>query len=223
MGVTLALACVAAMTLTGCRTDTPEAGFGVQVGDRSVPLKEVDRTAEAICAASLPDLQEAGRVVPMSAARAQAAALTADRLRAEELADEFGVPAGGEAYFSVRAEASEFGAVPADLTDAFVDAASTAQLLQDVALEVGRRDLARQGEAAPSDEAAGTRGMELFLEHVEKSELRFDPRLGVTVEEGVVVPAANGTSVAASQWSLTALGPESETVAAGLPDNQTCG
>lgn len=221
----MGLVCALALTSAGCRTDTPEAGSGVEVAGRSVSMAEVDRAADALCEASRARLREAGQRVPMSSARAQAATALASRLLAEEFAERQDVPAAGNAYRAARTEAT--GVVSGALGDSFVDLASAGVLLDDVAAAAGRKNLGAQGRdlAGVTDDEASAAGAVLFQEFLAgvESDLTFDPRLGVsraavTGDAGAFVP---GTSTAASSWALAAQ--DEEASGADLPDNQVCG
>src|SRR5690606_10082429 len=89
--------------------------------------------------------------------------------------------------------------VPEELTDEFVTAMNTEAYVTSVLRRVGEASLRSEGVRRPGQDAAMQRGSELFGQWATEADVSFDPRYGVDVEEGQLVPNRGGTSFPVSE------------------------
>ena len=218
------LALASTVLLTGCGS-VPDFSPGVaaQVGSDTVSMRTVDDVTTSYCAAAEKQLQQ-GQALPQHYLRGQVAGGLALRAAADQFAAEHGVTADPE-YAKAVAQAEEsLKALPADQRQALIDVQGAAIYVQAVEKSAGEAILRDAGRANASAKAAQAAGQKAFTEWLADQDIRMDPRLGVSIDQGSTAPADTSLSFAVGDTakSADATSPDTQ-YAAGLPEAQRCG
>lgn len=222
----VALLGAAALLLTGCGSATP--GTALTIGEEEISLAQADRAAEALCLGAQQTSQAQGQEmqsIPMVTARRAAVNILAVDQVVRNLMDEYDVEPGA-AYAAERAEhATQAERLPERLREDYVDVMSVQSLINDVALELGAAALRDEGVRNPSEEEAGTRVNQLISEGWPDAEdMHVDPRFGLALREGQLVPSDTTLSVPVSEAALAGAAEQPDPAYAGtLPAGQRCG
>lgn len=213
-----ALLGAAALLLTGCGSAAP--GDAVTVGEETISVAEVDRAAEALCEGAKQNPQGM-QAYPMGYVRRAAVNILTVEQVVRGLMEEYDVEPG-EAYAAQRAELARTAEqLPERLREDYVQVMSVRSLIDSVALELGAAALREEGVAEPTEEESGTRVNELITEAFpDADELDLDPRFGLALREGQLVPADTSLSVPVSE---AALGGTAEEPDAGYTGSLTAG
>jgi hypothetical protein len=218
------LALASTVLLTGCGS-VPDLNPGVaaRVGDDTVSMSRVDDVTTSYCAAAEKQLQS-GQVLPQHYLRGQVAGGLALRAAAEQFAAEHGVTAAPEYDQAVAQAEDSLKTLPADQRQALIDVQGAPIFVQAVERSVGEAILEGAGTSSPKPAAAQAAGQKAFTTWLADHDVRIDPRLGVTIDEGSTAPADTSLSFPVGDTAKTAdaTSPDSE-YAGTLPDSQRCG
>lgn len=221
---TLVPAAMAVALLSACSSNVAAPGVALSIGDDSIAKSQVHDVADAVCRSIGPNLAEAGERVPMAQVRQYALSLLTVRLQAEQVADEQDVDAGAAYEQDVVRWQEEAAGLPEELREDYVSAMSTEAYLTSVMAQLGERELAAEGVAAPSEEQVMQRGSEFFATEVVERDTQVDPSFGVVMVDGVLQLGETGTSVPVSANAVEALGEQpSEAYLDSLTESQRCG
>ena len=211
-----------AFVLAGCGAVQP--GVAARVGEETVTDTEVDRAAADICTLSEPQLSSSGQQVPFSLLRTRALALLTIAAIARQVAEEYDVQPGT----GYRTQVAEFErtaeTLPEEVRDTYVELSAAVPYAEAVKREAGRVSLAADGVADPSGRDARARGEQIFDVWPVEHDVRIDPRYGVRVVDGDLVPADTDVSYPVSPTALAAKAEQLDQAAvANLPATQRCG
>lgn len=215
-----------ALTLVGCGTGSP--GVAATVGEETITVAEVDRTAESLCAAYESDLLgQQGGPVPLSDIRFGALQLLTAGAQARQVAADYDIEAGGEDYTRELTDLERSGRA-AGLDDQQVEDYATTLGVNALALSVidriGRIELSGQGQDDPTVEEATQVGQEAFNGWLSDNEVEFNPRYGLSAEGGSLTVADSALSVAVSDLATQGSAEQADPAyAESLPDSQRCG
>ena len=210
--------------LSGCAGGGSEPGVAADVGGEEISVAEVDRATTAICTSVEADLRGSGNTVALANVRQFVVSLLTAAAQARALAEEYGVEPGPEYARQVAQLETTAEAFPEGARDDYVKVMSTEALVTGVADAVGREALAREGVAEPEVEQVSQRGQELFEAWPETHDVVVDPRYGLEISGGQLVPADTNLSVAVSDQAKAAMAAEPDPVyARTLPANHRCG
>lgn len=216
------LAVAAALLLSGCTG--LEFGAAAQVGDETITLSTVDEATADLCTAFRAEFESNGQLVPKSYLRSGVVQILTAGTIAEDVADEYGVdevPAHDAQVASLETSAAS---VPESARESYVEILSTESYVTGVAELAGRQALIDEGTASPSSEESLQRGQLLLTEWADSHDVEFDPRYGVTMEDGAVVDADTGLSLAVGEVAKAGQATEPDPAyAQGLPENHRCG
>ncbi len=220
------VAIVVATVLSGCGQARP--GVAVEVGDTTLTTSEIDDMTVAYCDGLTPQLEANGAVFPMSYVRAYVVRNLTVKAAAEQLAEAHSVKVPASYGQSVRELRAQVAAnFPEDKVDDVVEVESVAAYLDAVALVVGDKLLAQQGDTGADDQAKIARGKDALVQWMSEHPAEINPRYGITVGDaslGAPKFVDTGTSFALSDNAVTADQTEpDQAYAATLPSSQRCG
>lgn len=209
--------------LSGC-AGSASPGVAVDVDGEEITVAEVDRATSAICTSVEPDLRGQNNTLAMSNVRQFVVSLLTASAQARRLAEEYGVEPGPEYHRQVAQLEVTAEAFPADTRADYVEVMSTESLVNSVVEAVGRASLAEDGITDPEVEQVAQRGQDLFSSWPDDHEVVIDPRYGLEVSGGQLVPADTNLSIAVSDEAKKAMQEEPDPAyARSLPDLHRCG
>jgi hypothetical protein len=201
------LALASTVFLTGCNASGWNPGVAARVGDETISMSEVDDVTATYCHVLAGNPQNT-QVVAQRYARGRVASNLVLRSAAEQFADEQGITAAPSYDETVRQaeDSGSFDGLSDSEKQAVIDVDGASYYVQAV------------------QEAAGDDGEKLFNEWLADHTPEFDPRLGISIDEGTTVTEDTSLSVGVSDVSGQADASEPDTDYAGaLPENQRCG
>lgn len=224
------LATLSALVLPGLLTGCGVAGTGIhpgaaaEVGDDTISMSTVDRTASNYCSAVEDQLAQNNQVLPLRYLRAGIAGQLALVSAARQLADEYGVEPGAQYARKVSELQGAISELSEGEQEAVIDVESSSTYISSVQLAVGEQVLREQGARNPQGEAAAEAGREAFTEWLDENEVSVDPKLGISIEDATAVPTDSSVSYAVGETARLGLAetPDQE-YAASLPESLRCG
>ncbi|MBA3782285.1 hypothetical protein [Nocardioides sp. InS609-2] len=218
----LATVSVGAM-LSGC-AGSASPGVAADVDGEQITVSQVDHATSAICTSIEPDLRGSGNVAALGKVRQFVVSLLAASSQARQLAASYDVKPGDEYSSQVGQLTETAKAFPEDTRADYVEVMSAESLINGVVDAVGRASLTEDGIAEPTVEAITQRGRDLFISWPDQHPIDVDPRYGLAVVEGQIVPADTNLSVAVSDAAKSGLAEEPDPVyARSLPRGHRCG
>ena len=214
---------LAGLLLTGC-AGSASPGVAATVGDETISVDRVDAAAAHMCEALGDQLRGNGTVVPMGVVRQGALQLLALESQSRQIAEEYGVEPG-ETYERDVAQREQMAAtLPEEVREDYVAVMSASTLAQSVLEEAGRAKLEQEGFASPTTEQVTQAGNDLFAAWPDANGIEVDPRYGLELRDGALVPADTNLSVAVSDQAVKGLATEPDpTYTQGLLAGQRCG
>ena len=213
----------AGAVLSGCAGGA-SPGVAVDVDGHAISVADVDRGTTAVCTSIEPDLRGAGNTVAMGNVRQFVVTLLAASEQARRLADEYGVRPGPEYADQVSTLRTTAEAFPEEVREDYVEVMSAEPLVGSVVDAIGRASLEEDGIAEPTVEEISQRGQDLFQSWPDQHPVDVDPRYGLSMEQGQLVPSDTNLSVAVSDQAKTASEAEPDPVyARTLPAGHRCG
>ena len=217
-----------ALALTGCGpTLGINPGAAAVVGDRSLSMNKIDSTATLYCEAYAPVLKtQAPTGVPMRYFRQNVAANLTERLLGEQLAAAYDVQPSSEYAAAVANLRKQFAQASSAARDAGIEVEGGDPYLKTVQVSIGRKLLAESGQASPTVQEAFARGQVATQDWLKNHDVKVDPSLGVTVDNGTVSFKRDQTSFPVSTLATLGManpssGPD-PTYTATLPASQVC-
>lgn len=217
-----------ALALTGCGpTLGINPGAAAVVGDRSLSMNKIDSTATLYCEAYAPVLKtQAPTGVPMRYFRQNVAANLTERLLGEQLAAAYDVQPSSEYAAAVANLRKQFAQASSAARDAGIEVEGGDPYLKTVQVSIGRKLLAESGQASPTVQEAFARGQVATQDWLKNHDVKVDPSLGVTVDNGIVSFKRDQTSFPVSTLATLGManpssGPD-PTYTATLPASQVC-
>ncbi len=219
-----AVATVSAGVLLSSCGGSASPGVAADVDGDSITVADVDRATSAICTSVESDLRGAGTLVALGQVRQFVVSLKIASVQARQLADEYGVEPGDE-YSRQVAQSTELAkAFPEKIRDDYVDVMTSEALVNSVVDAIGRESLTQDGIAEPTVEQIAQRGQDLFESWPDQHPVDIDPRYGLGVVDGQVVPTDTNLSVAVGETAKSGQATEPDPVyARSLPIGHRCG
>jgi hypothetical protein len=213
------LALAATVLLTGCN-DVPALSPGVaaQVGDDTISMSTVNDVTAAYCGAAESQLQE-DQALPQHYLRGQVAGSLALRAAAGQFAAEQGVTADPTYDEAVKQAEQSLADLDAAQRQAIIDVQGASTYVTAVETAAGA---ALDGSGG--DKAQLAAGQKAFQDWLGDRDIRIDPRLGVSIDDGTSQRSDSSLSFALSDTATKADADQPDSTYAGaLPDNQRCG
>lgn len=208
--------------LSGCGEIHP--GAAVQVGEQRVNMSDVDDLSADVCKAFAPQFEQQQRIIPMRYVKQAVVQATTMRELARQIAEDRDVeePASyREELGKVEEQAEQ---VPASVRDSFIEFQSASPYVSAILVQAGGEALQEEGQAQPSNEEAAARGATLLADYARDVGVDIDPRYGLELQDGEVVPTDRSVSLAVSDLATRASADEpDQEYAASLGDAQRCG
>ncbi|WP_240617386.1 hypothetical protein [Nocardioides speluncae] len=217
-----AIGVAAVSLLAGCGQIHP--GAAAQVGEQRVTMSEVDDIAADVCTAFEPQFQQQQQIIPMRYVKQAVVQAATMRELVRQVAEERAVDAP-ESYredlAKVEAQAAD---VPASARDSFIEFLSTEPYVNAMLLQAGGEALQDEGQAQPTNEEAAARGASLLSDYAREVGVDIDPRYGLELQDGEIVPTDRSVSLAVSDLATRAEAAEpDQEYAANLGESQRCG
>lgn len=225
MGRRLAAATIgfAAVTLlAGCGEIHP--GAAVQVGEQRVNMSDIDELSVDVCEAFSPQFKQQQQIIPMRYVKQAVVQAATMRELARQIADDRDIdePASYRAELVKVEEQAE--QVPASVRDSFIEFQSASPYVSAILLQAGGEALQEEGQAQPSNEEAAARGASLLADYAREVGVDIDPRYGLELQDGEIVPTDRSVSLAVGDLATRAAASEpDQEYAASLGDAQRCG
>jgi hypothetical protein len=214
---------IAGLLLTGC-AGSASPGVAIEVGDETISADRVDEAAAHLCTALGDEFRSSGTVVPMGVIRQGVVQLLALDSQAQQIAEEYGVEAGPayERELASRRQAAQ--ALPEEVRADYVEVMAANARANAVLEAVGREKLQEEGFPDPSTEQVAQAGTDVFTSWPDAHGIEVDPRYGVQLRDGALVPADTGVSTAVSDAAKAGQATEPDPgYTQGLPPDQRCG
>ncbi len=209
--------------LSGC-AGSASPGVAADVDGEQITVSQVDRATAAICTSIEPDLRGAGNVAALGKVRQFVVSLLAASSQARQLAASYDVKPGNEYARQVGQLTETANAFPEDSRAGYVEVMSAESLINAVVDAVGRASLTEDGIAQPTVDQIAQRGQDLFLSWPDSHPIDIDPRYGLAVQGGQIMPADTNLSVAVSDAAKSGLDSEPDPAyARSLPRGHRCG
>ncbi len=222
------LAAAAALLMAGVLSSCGVAGTGfhpgvaAEVGDDQVKLSTVDTIARDYCSAIKEQLS--GQALPNRYLRGGVVGQLALVSAARQLAAEYDVEPGVQYEQKVAELRAAVATLDEGAQDAVVTIESAGTYLSSVATAVGTQLLTDAGESDPGASEARAAGEQALVTWLDENDVQIDPRFGVRIEQGAVVPADGSVSTAVGDTARAGIvdSPDPE-YAASLPASLRCG
>lgn len=211
--------------LTGCTGIHP--GAAVTVGDHAVPMAEVNEFVDALCRPSVGEELFGGQQLPRAMVRQSVAQWFAVEAMADVFASANGVdlpPRARSAPQAAKQVETVFSGEPDadELVDRYADLSVSGELLNEVILAVGAKELGLGPDAGMADQGrAGEAGGAAFTTWLAGTDISFDPRLDLRVTDSEFQSPGSAGSVALSPVARAEQREKGSTE--GLTANQRCG
>lgn len=214
---------LSALLLSGC-AGSASPGVAAKVGDETISVSRVDEASGHLCTALSDQFEGAGQVVPLGVIRQGVVQLLALASEAEQIAEEYGVTPSSTYERDVAERTSAASVMPEEVRADYIEVMSTQALASDILDQVGRAKLAAEGFTEPTVEQITQAGTDVFTVWPDANGIEVDPKYGVKLSDGQLVPTDTNVSFAYSDQAKAGL--EAEPDAAyvnSLPSNQRCG
>jgi hypothetical protein len=214
---------LSALLLGGC-AGSASPGVAAKVGDETISSARVDEATGHLCTAFSDQLKGAGQVVPMGVVRQYVLQMFALGSEAEQIAEEYGVTPSANYQRDVAEHVRTASVMPEEVRDDYVEVMSTQALASDILDQVGRAKLAAEGFEEPTVDQVTQAGADVFSVWPDANGIEVDPKYGVELTDGQLVPTDTNLSFAVSDEAKAGLAAEPDPAYANsLPSNQRCG
>lgn len=214
---------LSALLLSGC-AGSASPGVAAKVGDETISVSRVDEASGHLCTALSDQFEGAGQVVPLGVIRQGVVQLLALASEAEQIAEEYGVTPSSTYERDVAERTSAASVMPEEVRADYIEVMSTQALASDILDQVGRAKLAAEGFTEPTVEQITQAGTDVFTVWPDANGIEVDPKYGVKLSDGQLVPTDTNVSFAYSDQAKAGLEAEPEAAYVNsLPSNQRCG
>lgn len=214
---------LSALLLSGC-AGSASPGVAVRVGDETISASRIDEATGHVCTAFSDQLKGAGQVVPMGVVRQYVLQMFAISSQASQIAQEYGVSPSATYERDVAEHTRTASVMPEEVRADYIEVMSTQALANDVVEQVGRAKLAAEGFDEPTVDQATQAGADVFKVWPDANGIEVDPKYGVELTDGRLVPTDTNLSFAASDEAKAGLATEPDAAyVKSLPSSQRCG
>ncbi|MGL5823903.1 MAG: hypothetical protein ACRCYU_03550 [Nocardioides sp.] len=212
---------IVATVAAGCASARP--GVAAQIGSVRVTLADVDEATANICTAFLPQIKDQNATYPLKVLSTFVVGSLTQQAIARQVADEYDLtlPADFEEQVASAEAAAE--EVPAEVRDSYLELSKAGPYAVAIQQAAGRQALLAEGAAPASPDEEKAKGGEVFAKWVAEHAVAIDPRFGLEIADGEVVPADTSVAVPVSPAALAGAAEQmNQSVAAALPEPQRC-
>jgi hypothetical protein len=212
---------LAAGLLGGCASARP--GVAAEVGSTRLTLADVDEATADICTAFLPQIKEQGATYPLKVLSNFVTGSLTRQAIARQVAEENDLllPATYDEQMAEAEKAAE--EIPSEVRETYLELAKAGPYADTIMLVAGRQALIDEGVPSSTQEEQAARGKEVFAAWVSEHTVEIDPRFGLEVVDGDVVPTDTSVAVPVSPAALAGAAEQmDQAVAAALPESQRC-
>lgn len=212
-------AVLSALLLSGC-AGSASPGVAARVGDETISSSRISAATAHLCTALVPE----GQVVPMRAVSRFVVQVLALGSQAEQIAEEYGITPTAAYERDVAERTREAAAMPEEVREDYVEVTSTQAYVSDILDQVGRAQLAAEGFAEPTPDQVTQAGTDVFTVWPDVNGIEVDPKLGLELKDGQLVPSDTNLSLAVSDEAKAGLEAQPDAAYANsLPSSQRCG
>lgn len=212
---------LSALLLSGC-AGSASPGVAAKVGDETISSSRVDEATGHLCTA-LSDQFE-GQTVPLGVIRQGVVQLLALASEAEQIAEEYGVSPSANYERDLAERTRAASVMPEEVREDYIEVMSTQALASDILDQVGRAKLAAEGFDEPTVDQVTQAGADVFKVWPDANGIEVDPKYGVELTDGQLVPTDTNLSFALSDEAKAGLATEPDPAYANsLPSSQRCG
>lgn len=208
--------------LAGCGEIHP--GAAAQVGEQRVNMSEVDDDAADVCKAFEPQFQQQQQVIPMRYVKQAVVQAVTMRELARQVAEDRNIEEPASYRTELVKIEEQAQQVPASVRDTFIEFQSASPYVSAILLQAGGEALQMEGEPRPTNDQAAARGASLFADFARDIGVDIDPRYGLELQDGEIVPTDRSVSLAVGDLATRAAATEPDPeYAASLGSSQRCG
>ena len=212
---------LSALLLSGCAGGA-SPGVGVTVGDETISASRIDSATGHVCTAFSDQLE--GQQVPLSIVKQRVVQLFALSAQADQIAEEYAVSPSSAYQREVAEHTRAASLMPEEVREDYIEFVSSTSRTNDVVEQVGRSELLADGVADPTVEQVTEAGATVFDAWPDANGVEANPKYGLTLEAGQLVPADTNLSYAVSDEAKAGNAIEPDPAyATSLPDSQRCG
>lgn len=212
---------LSALLLSGC-AGSASPGVAATVGDETISASRVNEVTGHLCTALSDRFQ--GQSVPLGILKQGVVQFLALDAQADQIAEDYGVSPSAVYERAVAENTRAASVMPEEVRADYVEVMSAQALATDVAEQVGRAELAAEGLAEPTVEQVTQAGTDVFTAWPDANGIEVDPKYGVELSDGALVPVDTNLSFALSDEAKAAMATEPDPAYAGsLPRSQRCG
>jgi len=209
--------------LSGCGAGA-SPGLGATVGEETISASRIDEVTRHLCTARSGQLDAEGKVSPLLDLRLEVVVRLVLGSQAEQIADEYALSPSAVYERAVVENTRAASVMPEEVRTDYIEVMSTVALFSDVAEQVGRAKLTAEGFAEPTIEQVGQAGSDVFATWPDANGIEVNPKYGVELVDGRLVPVDTSLSFAFSDEAKSGTAIELDpTYASSLPSSQRCG
>jgi len=214
---------LSALLLSGC-AGSASPGVAAKVGDETISSSRVDAATGHLCTALSDQFEGAGQIVPLGVIRQGVVQLLALGSEAEQIAEEYGVSPSANYERDVAERTRAASVMPEEVRADYIEVMSTQALASDILDQVGRAKLAAEGFDEPTVDQITQAGADVFKVWPDANGIEVDPKYGVELSDGQLVPTDTNLSFALSDEAKAGLAAEPDAAYVNsLPSSQRCG
>lgn len=212
-----------ALLLSGC-AGSASPGVAVRVGDETISSSRISAATEHLCTALSPQFESEGQVVPIGAISQFVVRVLALGSQAEQIAEEHGITPSAAYERDVAERKRAAASMPEEAREDYVEVMSTQAYASDVLDQVGRAKLAAEGFDEPTLDQVTQAGSDVFAVWPDANGIEVDPRHGLELSDGQLLPSDTNLSVAVSDEAKAGLVAQPDAAyTSSLPSSQRCG
>lgn len=214
---------LSALLLSGC-AGSASPGTAVKVGDETISASRVDDATAHMCTALADQFKGQGQIVPLGVIRQGVVQLLALGSQAEQIAEDYGVSPSTTYERDVAERTRAASVMPEEVRADYIEVMSTQALASDILEQVGRAKLVAEGFTEPTVDQITQAGGDVFKVWPDANGVEVDPKYGVQLTDGQLVPTDTNLSFAVSDGAKAGLVAEPDAAYANsLPSSQRCG
>lgn len=212
-----------ALLLSGC-AGSASPGVAVRVGDETISSSRISAATEHLCTALSPQFESEGQVVPIGAISQFVVRVLALGSQAEQIAEEHGITPSAAYERDVAERERAAASMPEEAREDYVEVMSTQAYASDVLDQVGRAKLAAEGFDEPTLDQVTQAGSDVFAVWPDAHGIEVDPKHGLELKDGQLLPSDTNLSLAVSDEAKAGLEAQPDAAyTSSLPSSQRCG
>ena len=216
-------AVLSVLGFSGC-AGSASPGVAARVGDETISSSRISAATDHLCTALAPQFESEGQVVPIGAVSQFVVRVLALGSQAEQIAEEYDITPSA-AYERDLAEQKRVAAsFPQEVREDYIEVMSTQAYASDVLDQVGRAKLAAEGFDEPTLDQVTQAGTDVFTVWPDANGIEVDPKHGLELTDGQLLPSDTNLSLAVSDEAKAGLADQPDAAYANsLPSSQRCG